>query len=196
MAARFANKPRRLFVTGQHKISLHRTNNLAGVNSKILSGHFHNNTEITMSEGKVIALNKKAWHDYFIEDRFEAGIALTGTEVKSLRRGKVNLNDSYIVIKNKEAYLLQAHISQYEEGNIFNHEPRRSRKLLLHKYEIDKLFSKTVEKGYSLIPVKLYFLKGRVKIEFALAKGKKLYDKRDSISEKEAKRDIERGMRN
>ncbi len=148
-----------------------------------------------MAEGKVIALNKKAWHEYFLEDKFEAGISLTGTEVKSLRRGKVNLSDSYVAIKNNEAWLLQAHISKYEEGNIFNHEPRRQRRLLLHRYEIEKLSSKTAEKGYSLIPVKLYFSKGRVKVEFALAKGKKLYDKRDSISEKQAKRDIDRGMK-
>ncbi len=148
-----------------------------------------------MSDQKVIITNKKAWHDYFIEDRFEAGIVLTGTEVKSLRKGKVNLSDSYVSVKNGEAWLMQAHISPYEQGNIFNHEPRRARKLLLHKYEIGKLFIKTAERGYSLIPVKLYFSKGRVKVEIALAKGKKLYDKRDSISEKQAKRDIDRSMK-
>lgn len=150
-----------------------------------------------MSEGnKNIIVNRTAWHEYFIEDKFEAGIALVGTEVKSLRRGKVNLSDSYVVIKDREAFLVRAHISVYKEGNIFNHEPLRKRKLLLHKYEIDKLFSKTAEKGYSLIPLRLYFSKGRVKVEIALAKGKKLYDKRDSMAEKQAKRDIDRGLKN
>lgn len=139
---------------------------------------------------KVIALNKKAWHDYFIEDKLEAGISLTGTEVKSLRRGKVNLQDSYVSIKEGEAWLLQAHIAQYEQGNIYNHEPRRARRLLLHKYEINKLFSKSVDKGFTLIPTKLYFSKGRVKVEIALAKGKKLYDKRETIAKKDAQKSI------
>lgn len=148
-----------------------------------------------MAGEKVITVNRKAWHEYFIEERIEAGIALTGTEVKSLRRGKVNLTDAYGQIKNEEAWLVQAHISPYDEGNIFNHEPRRKRKLLLHKYEIKKLFSKTAEKGYSLIPTRMYFSKGKVKVELALAKGKKLYDKRDAISEKQAKRDMERSVK-
>lgn len=148
-----------------------------------------------MSGEKAITVNRKAWHEYFIEDKYEAGIALTGTEVKSLRRGKINLTDSYAQIKNGEAWLMQAHISPYEEGNIFNHEPRRKRKLLLHKEEIRKLFSKTAEKGFSLIPTRMYFSKGKVKVEIALAKGKKLYDKRDSLSEKQAKRDMERRER-
>jgi len=150
-----------------------------------------------MAEGnKNIVVNKDAWHEYFIEDKFEAGIALLGTEVKSLRRGKVNLSDSYVQIKNGEAWLVQAHISIYKEGNIFNHEPLRKRKLLLHKDEIAKLFSKISEKGYSLIPLRLYFSKGRIKVEIALAKGKKLYDKRDSMAEKQAKKDMDRGLKN
>ena len=150
-----------------------------------------------MAEGnKNIIVNRTAWHEFFIEDKYEAGIALMGTEVKSLRLGKVNLSDSYVVIKNREAFLVQAHISIYKEGNIFNHEPLRKRKLLLNKYEIDKLHSKIAEKGYSLIPIRMYFSKGRVKVEIALAKGKKLYDKRDSMAEKQAKRDIDRGLKN
>lgn len=143
-----------------------------------------------MGDQKILIQNKKAWHEYFIEDRYEAGIILTGTEVKSLRNCRANLGDSYAKIKNGEIWLCQAHISPYKEGNIFNHDPLRNRKLLLHKQQIAKLFSKTEEKGYSLIPTKIYLSNGKIKIEIALAKGKKLYDKRDSLTAKQAKKDI------
>lgn len=143
-----------------------------------------------MGDQKILIQNKKAWHEYFIEDRYEAGMILTGTEVKSLRNCRANLGDSYAKIKNGEIWLCQAHISPYKEGNIFNHDPLRNRKLLLHKQQIAKLFSKTEEKGYSLIPTKIYLSNGKIKIEIALAKGKKLYDKRDSLTAKQAKKDI------
>ena len=143
-----------------------------------------------MAEGiKILAQNKKAWHEYFIEERFEAGIVLMGTEVKSLGMGKANLSDSYVKIQNGEMWLLGTHISPYKEGNIFNHEPVRKRKLLMHKSQILKLTTKVDEKGFSLIPVKMYLSKGKIKIEIALAKGKKLYDKRDSITTKQFKKD-------
>ena len=145
-----------------------------------------------MAEGiKILAQNKKAWHEYFIEERFEAGIVLMGTEVKSLRMGKANLSDSYVKIQNGEMWLLGTHISPYKEGNIFNHEPVRKRKLLMHKSQILKLTTKVDEKGFSLIPVKMYLSKGKIKIEIALAKGKKLYDKRETIKQ----RDLDREMR-
>ena len=144
---------------------------------------------------KYITDNRKARHDYFIHETFEAGIALTGTEVKSLRQGKVNLKDSFCRIENGELLPVGMHISPYEQGNRFNHDPLRTRKLLMHKYEILKLFGKIREKGYTLIPLNLYFKKGRVKVTVALASGKKLYDKRQALAEKEAKRDIERRMK-
>ncbi|KUK10074.1 MAG: SsrA-binding protein [Clostridia bacterium 41_269] len=145
-----------------------------------------------MAEKKIVAVNKKARHDYFIEETYETGIALTGTEVKSIRAGKVNLRDSYAEVKNGEVFVHNMHISPYEAGNQFNHEPKRTRKLLLHKYEIRRLIGKTQERGYTLVPLKLYFNeKGKVKLEIGLAKGKKLYDKRKEI----AKRDAEREMR-
>ncbi len=142
---------------------------------------------------KIVADNRKARHDYFIHETYEAGLALTGTEVKSLRAGKANLKDSYAQIdKNAEVYLNNLHISPYEQGNRFNHDPLRPRKLLLHKAEISKLIGKVKEKGYTLIPLKIYFSRGRAKIELALATGKKLYDKRQDIAEKDAKREIAR----
>ena len=144
---------------------------------------------------KDITDNRKARHDYFIHDTYEAGIALTGTEVKSLRQGKVNLKDSFCRIENGEVLLVGMHISPYEQGNRFNHEPLRTRKLLLHKYEIMKLLGITKEKGYTLIPLNLYFKKGKVKVTVGLATGKKLYDKRQALAEKEAKRDIERKLK-
>ena len=144
---------------------------------------------------KYIAENRKARHDYFIHETYEAGIALTGTEVKSLRQGKANLKDSFCRIEHGELLLLGMHISPYEQGNRFNHDPLRTRRLLMHKYEILKLFGKTKEKGYSLIPLNLYFKKGKVKVTVALVSGKKLYDKRQALAEKEAKRDIERRMK-
>jgi SsrA-binding protein len=149
-----------------------------------------------MSDGeKLIAQNKKAFHDYFIEDTFEAGIVLTGTEVKSIRLGKVNLKDSFAKVKDGEVLLINMHISPYEQGNRFNQDPLRTRKLLLKRREINRLLGQTKEEGYSLIPLRLYFKRGFAKLELALAKGKKLYDKRDALKEKAAKRDIERAFR-
>ena len=144
---------------------------------------------------KVIAENRKARHDYFILDTYEAGIALTGTEVKSLRAGKVNLRDSYGQVKDGEMYLEGMHISPYEHGNRYNTEPLRSRKLLLHKRQILKLYGQVKQEGLTLAPLKLYFAKGRVKVELALCKGKKLYDKRDAAAAKDAKREVERAFR-
>ena len=133
---------------------------------------------------KIIALNKRASYDYFLLDKYEAGIVLQGTEIKSIRRNSANIKDAYVVIKDYEAYVINMNISIYEQGNIFNHEPLRTRKLLLHKKEIIRLQAKVKEEGYTLIPTKLYFVKGRAKLEFALAKGKKNYDKRESEKSK------------
>lgn len=144
---------------------------------------------------KIAAENRKARHDYHIHETFEAGIALTGTEVKSLRAGKANLKDSYARIDNGELMLHNMHISPYEQGNRFNHEPLRTRKLLMHRYEINKLVGQTREKGYTLTPLKLYFSKGKVKVELALTTGKKNYDKRQDMAEKDAKREIDRHIR-
>ncbi len=134
-------------------------------------------------------INREARHEYFILEEIETGIALTGTEIKAIRDGKVNLKDSYAIIKNKEVYLLNTYISEYKEGNIFNHEPRRTRKLLLHKKEILKLNDKIKQEGLTLIPLKLYFKKNKVKILLGLCKGKKLYDKRETIKERDLKRE-------
>jgi len=144
---------------------------------------------------KIAAENRKARHDYHIHETYEAGIALTGTEVKSLRAGKANLKDSYARIDNAEIMLHNMHISPYEQGNRFNHEPLRTRKLLMHRYEINKLIGKTKEKGYTLVPLKLYFTKGKVKVELGLATGKHTYDKRQDLAERDAKRDMERTLR-
>ncbi|WP_249028895.1 SsrA-binding protein SmpB [Tannockella kyphosi] len=146
---------------------------------------------------KIISNNKKAYHDYFIEDTYEAGIELLGTEIKSVRLGSVNLKDSFVRIKNEEAFIENMHISPYEQGNRFNHEPLRTRKLLLHKKEILKLSQKLKEDGLTIVATKLYFGHGsKVKVEIALAKGKKLYDKRQDLKEKDAKRDIEKALKN
>ena len=144
---------------------------------------------------KVIALNKKARHDYFIEETIEAGIELVGTEVKSIRLGHVNLKDSYVDIKEGQAYIHGMHISPYEKGNIFNKDPLRPRKLLMHKRQIQYLFSKVKQDGYAIIPLQVYFSNARVKLKIALCKGKKLYDKRDDMAKKDAKRQIERAMK-
>ena len=144
---------------------------------------------------KIACENRKARHDYFIHEVMEAGIELQGTEVKSLRAGKANLKDSYAEIKNGEIFVQNMHISPYEQGNIFNHDPLRRRRLLLHKSEITKLFSKTREKGFTLVPLKIYFKKGRAKMELALASGKHNYDKRQALADKAVKRDVERAMR-
>ncbi|MEN6313502.1 MAG: SsrA-binding protein SmpB [Clostridiaceae bacterium] len=144
---------------------------------------------------KVVAQNKKARHDYFIEQTLEAGIVLSGTEVKSIRQGKVNLKDSYAMIEGGEVMINGMHISPYEQGNIFNKEPLRDRKLLLHRSEINRLIGYTQQKGLALVPLQLYFKRGRVKLELGIAKGKKLYDKRDDIAERDAKREIDRKMK-
>jgi SsrA-binding protein len=145
---------------------------------------------------KVVCQNRKAYHDYHIDEAVESGIALLGTEVKSLREGKANLKDSYVIIKGGEVFLLNCHISPYSHGNIMNHDPLRTRKLLLHKKEISRLAGKVVAKGYTLIPLKLYFKDSFAKVEIGLAKGKKLFEKRDTIKEREARREIERAMKN
>jgi len=144
---------------------------------------------------KVIAQNKKARHDYFIEETYEAGIVLSGTEVKSIRLGKVNLKDSYADVKQGEVFVHNMHISPYEKGNIFNREPLRDRKLLLNRREINKLIGYIQQKGYSLIPLQVYLKRGLVKVQLAVAKGKKLYDKREDIAKRDAKRDMERAFR-
>ena len=144
---------------------------------------------------RVIAQNKKAWHDYFVDEKYEAGIALFGTEVKSIRQGAVNLKDSYCSFKNGELFVLGMHVSPYEKGNIFNREPRRERKLLMHKRELMKLCGLVTQKGYTLIPLSLYFSGKNVKVEIGLCRGKKLYDKRDSAAAREADREIDRRMK-
>ena len=149
-----------------------------------------------MGEGiKIVAKNAKAYHDYFIEDKYETGIELAGTEVKSIRQGNVNLKDSFCIIKDGEISVLGMHISPYEKGYIFNKDPRRNRKLLMHKREIMRLFGKIKQDGYSLIPLSIYFKGPRVKLEIGLARGKKLYDKRDSAAKRDAKREIDRAMK-
>ena len=144
---------------------------------------------------KIAAQNKKAYHDYFVEEKYEAGIELFGTEVKSLRNGRVNLKDSFCRIDDGELIIYGMHISPYEKGNIFNREPMRPKKLLLHKREIVRLCSKAAEKGYSVIPLSLYFLGSKVKMEIGLCRGKKLYDKRDDMAARAAKRDMERAYK-
>ena len=145
---------------------------------------------------KIAAENRKARHDYAIHETFEAGIELVGTEVKALRAGKANLKDAYAqVTKTAEVYVYNLHISPYEQGNQFNHEPLRPRRLLLHRAEIRRLMGKVKEKGYALIPLKLYFTHGLVKMELALATGKKLYDKRQTMAEKDAKREMDRTLK-
>lgn len=142
-----------------------------------------------------VAQNKKAYHDYFVDDTYEAGISLFGTEVKSVREGKLNLKDSYVSVKTGEAILIGTHISPYEKGNIFNRDPLRQRKLLLHRREINKLIGLTQQDGYTLIPLKVYLKGSYVKVLIGLCRGKKNYDKRDAIAEREAKRRIDRAMK-
>ena len=144
---------------------------------------------------KVVAQNKKARHDYFIEDTYEAGIELSGTEVKSIRQGSVNLKDSYAQVEKGEVFVHNMHVSPYEKGNIFNKDPMRTRKLLLHKFEINKLIGYVQQKGYTLVPLSIYLKGSLVKVELAIAKGKLLHDKRHDIAERDAKRDIEREFR-
>lgn len=144
---------------------------------------------------RLIANNKKAYHDYFIEETYEAGIALHGTEVKSLRMGKCSIKESFVRIENEEVYIYGIHISPYEKGNIFNRDPLRVKKLLLHKSEIRKMKGKIAEKGYTLVPLKVYFNRSLVKVEIGLAKGKKLYDKRQDIAKKDQRREAERDFK-
>ena len=144
---------------------------------------------------KVVAKNSKAYHDYFIEDKYEAGIELAGTEVKSIRLGHVNLKDSFCVVKDGEMSVIGMHISPYEKGNIFKKDPMRQRRLLMHKREILRLFARIKQDGYSLIPLSIYFRGPRVKLELGLAKGKKLYDKRDSAAARDAKREMDRAIK-
>ena len=145
---------------------------------------------------KIITQNRKAFHDFHIEEKVEAGISLKGTEVKSVREGRINLKDSYVIIKGSEAFLLNCYISPYSHGNIMNHDPVRTRKLLLHKKEISKLQGILQQKGYSLIPLKVYYKGPYIKIEIGLAKGKKFFEKRETIKTREAKREIERALKN
>lgn len=147
------------------------------------------------SETKTIANNRKAYHDYFIDETYEAGIELVGTEVKSLRAGRANLKDSYAVVRDDEVFIVGLHISPYEQGNIHNVDSDRTRKLLLHRGEISTLIGKTREKGYTLVPTRLYFRGSRVKIEIGLARGKQLHDKRRALADKEAKREVERSLK-
>ena len=144
---------------------------------------------------KLIANNKKAYHDYFIEEKYEAGLVLHGTEVKSLRQGKCSIKESFIRIENCEMFIYGMHVSPYEKGNIFNKDPLRPKKLLLHKREIMKLLGKIKEKGYTLVPLQVYITSGRAKIEIGLAKGKKLYDKREDIAKKDQRRESERDFK-
>jgi len=144
---------------------------------------------------KVVSTNRKAKHDFHIEDSFEAGIALTGTEVKSIRNSRVNLKDSYAKVEGGELFLYNMHVSPYDPGNRFNHDPVRTRKLLMHKAEIGRLAGKVKEKGYALVPLKIYLRQGLVKVELGLARGKKKYDKRRDIAERDRKREMERDMK-
>lgn len=144
---------------------------------------------------KNIATNRKAYHEYFIEETYEAGISLYGTEVKSIRMGRINLRESYVFIEGMQAMLIGCHISPYDKGNIYNKDPVRPRRLLLHKREIRKLFEAVSRGGYTIVPTRVYLKNGRVKLEIGLARGKKLYDKRDAAAEKDAKREMERTIR-
>ena len=146
-------------------------------------------------QGKIIAQNKKAYHDFFVEEKYEAGIELFGTEVKSIRAGRVNIKESFCDIKDGEVFVLGMHISPYEQGNVFNKDPLRPKKLLLHKREILKLFGLVAQKGYTLVPLQVYLSNSRVKIEIGLCRGKKLYDKREDMARNDAKRDMERAFK-
>ena len=142
-----------------------------------------------------VAVNRRAWHDYFIDEQYEAGLVLTGTEVKSLRAGKANLRDGFVRIDGREAWLENVHISSYEQGGYSNHDPTRSRKLLLHGKEIASLIGKVRQRGYTVIPLRLYFSRNHAKVEIGLARGKKQYDKRQALAEADAKREMERAVR-
>ena len=144
---------------------------------------------------KEIASNRKAFHDYFVEEKYEAGIELRGTEVKSVRAGTLNLKDSYVIVKNGEAYVHSMHISPYDKGNIFNHDPDRPKRLLLHKKELGKLYALVKQDGYALIPLSVYLKDARVKVELGVCRGKKNYDKREASAQRDAKREMDRVMK-
>jgi len=144
---------------------------------------------------KIVSNNRRAIHDYFLEDRFEAGLVLTGTEIKSIRAGKVSLQHSYVTARNEEMWLVDAHISPYEHGNRENHDPTRPRKLLLHRREIDRLIDKVNTRGYTIVPTMMYLKDGRAKVEIALAQGKRKYDKREAIAKRDSDRQVERSLR-
>jgi SsrA-binding protein len=150
---------------------------------------------IVDEDEKVIANNRRARHEYHIEESFEAGLALTGTEVKALRQGRASLTEAYARVEGDEVWLHHLHIPPYDAGNIFNHEPMRRRKLLLHRRQIDRLAGRAAQKGYTIVPLRLYFTRGRAKIEIALARGKKLYDKREAIGRREAGREAQRAVK-
>lgn len=152
-------------------------------------------TRRSEGEFKQVAANRKAMHDYTIEDAYEAGVVLTGTEIKSVRAGRVNLRDGYVQIKDGEAWLLNVHISPYDFGNRENHEPKRERKLLLHRQEIRRLQSKVNERGWTIVPLRVYLKEGRAKVEIALARGKRLYDKRDAVAERDMDRELQRAVK-
>lgn len=147
---------------------------------------------MSKEEKRLIANNKKAWHDFFIEDRYEAGIELRGTEVKSIRMGHCSIKEAFIRIENNEVFIYGMHVNPYEKGNIFNKDPLRVRKLLMHKHEIIKLLGKFKVAGYALVPLRVYFSRGRAKVEIGLARGKKLYDKRDDIAKRDTRRETQR----
>lgn len=160
-----------------------------------MCGQTVENVKIIYIYMKVVCQNRKAYHDYHIEESIEAGIALLGTEVKSLREGKANIKDSYVIVKDSEVFLLNCHISPYSHGNIMNHDPLRTRKLLLNRREINRLKGKTAVRGFTLIPLKIYFKGPFAKVEIGLAKGKKLFEKRETIKEREARREISRAIK-
>jgi SsrA-binding protein len=148
------------------------------------------------SDKKIIATNRKAYHDYFIEESHEAGMVLTGSEIKSIRARRVNLRDSYVQVRNGELWLLDTHIAPYKQASLQNHEPKRDRKLLMHRREINRLQGKVQEKGYTIVPLRLYLKNNRAKVEIALVRGKKLYDKRRAIAERDADREMQRAVKN
>ena len=158
--------------------------------------HINSGAELTKKHKTIVTENRKARHNYFLEDKYEAGLVLKGTEVKSLRLGRANLKDSYARIIKGEVFIYQMHIAEYPFAHYGNHAPLRPRKLLLHQREIKKLYSKVNEMGFSLIPLKVYFINGKAKIEIALAKGKRKYDKRETIKKRDEKRDMDRALRN
>jgi len=163
--------------------------------AKQISNKHESKTQTSNVPVKIISVNRQAYHDYFVERTIEAGISLVGTEIKSIRDGKVNLRGSYAIARNGELWLENAHIAAYEHGNRYNHEPLRNRKLLLHRREIEQLQAKVATKGLTLIPLKLYLKGGKAKIELGLCRGKKLYDKREAIAERDVKREMERVIR-